>query len=116
MTTGVRPIGILILISMSVSIFGQEIVRAIPAPGPSSRGLATDGEFLWVADAETDSLYRLDPATGDVVHALSFEILDPFGGLALGENGGLWVSNGPTVYLLDPVTGVVDHSFGCPGG
>ena len=92
----------------------QELARVLQAPGPASRGLAWDGQYLWVADV--DSLFQVDPTNGTVVKALYFETFEPFGGLAMSEDGNLWLANGPTIYLLDSGTGDMITSFGCPGG
>ena len=46
------------------------IVSTIPAPGPNPHGVAWDGSYLWVGDAETDSIYKVNPEDGSVI--LSF--------------------------------------------
>jgi outer membrane protein assembly factor BamB len=105
-----------LLVILHAGASGQEIVRAFPAPGPLSRGLTWDGEHVWAVDAEVDSIFKVDPQNGAVVHSIYFETFDPFGGLTLSEDGNLWLSNGPTIYLLDSGTGDMITNFGCPGG
>jgi DNA-binding beta-propeller fold protein YncE len=101
---------------LGAGVSAQEIARAFPAPGPLSRGMTWDGEYLWVVDAEVDSIFQVDPQNGAVVHSIFFETFDPFGGLTVSEDGNLWLSNGPTIYLLDSGTGDMITNFGCPGG
>jgi outer membrane protein assembly factor BamB len=110
------PLGALIFSIIFAISSGQEVVRVIPTPGDLSRGLAFDGEFLWIVDAGVDSVFRIDPFTGEAVFSFYFETFDPFGGLTMSEDGNLWISNGPSIFLLDVEDGTVLHNFGCPGG
>lgn len=45
----------------------MEISRGIPSPGVGPAGLAWDGEGLWCADFRDGRLYRLLPASGEVL-------------------------------------------------
>ncbi len=101
--------------TMSV-VSGQAIVRSIPAPGPEPRGLAWDGNALWVADAELDSVFRVDPVDGTVLHSFYFYTDFWYGGLTWSIDDNLWLSNGASIYLLMPSTGDVKYVLPCPGG
>jgi len=39
----------------------------IPAPGPKPEGLASDGTSLWLADFDTNRIYRIDPLHPETV-------------------------------------------------
>lgn len=43
-----------------------DVVDSIPAPRTCPTGLAWDGNYLWVADRKTDSLYKIDPKNGNI--------------------------------------------------
>jgi len=47
-----------------------EIVTTIPTPGIFPTGLCFDGNYLWVADRETDKLYQINPRTGKIIHTI----------------------------------------------
>ena len=50
-----------------VRVFGKvSIKKELAAPGLDPRGLAWDGQYLWVADGFDGVLYQLDPADGEV--------------------------------------------------
>lgn len=40
------------------------------APGPSPCGLAWDGELLWHSDQDSESIYGIDPARGNVLSTI----------------------------------------------
>ena len=46
------------------------VVLQFPAPGSSPCGLAWDGEALWVVDAETELIYRVDVDSGETLKAI----------------------------------------------
>lgn len=94
----------------------QTLVDSFPSPGGDPRGLAWDGEYLWCADAQEDSVYRLDPSTGQVVSVFPFLIQDSYGGITWSNDSNAWVADGSFVYKVDPSTGEVIFSFSCPGG
>jgi hypothetical protein len=43
------------------------VLDSIPAPHRNSEGLAWDGTYLWNTNYTTDSIYQLDPTTGEVL-------------------------------------------------
>ncbi|KPJ66312.1 hypothetical protein AMJ44_08535, partial [candidate division WOR-1 bacterium DG_54_3] len=50
----------LVCLTFAQSAEAQGIVDSFPSPASEPRGLAWDGEYLWCADAGTDSVYKLD--------------------------------------------------------
>jgi len=66
-------------------------VEELPAPRGTAEpfGLAFDGENLWCADANADSLYALDPTDGAVRWAIHVEYLK--WGVTVDDEGMLWV-------------------------
>ncbi len=88
----------------------------ISAPGDSSEGLTFDGEYLWVSDWVDQMIYKIDPASGEVLD--SFTSPGPFPkGLAY-DGTYLWnadaASNTELIYQLD-ASGNVIHSCPTPG-
>lgn len=99
------------------TIFGQGIVRQIDAPGPSARGLTWDGQYLWCGDAVENRIFKIDPATGEVVHSIPFEFNGTFGGgLAWNGDGTLWTTRMWYFHKLDALTGDSLTAFYNPYG
>ena len=96
----------------------QHIMTEIPAPGPAPRGLTWDGTYLWCADAEKDSIFKIDPVSGQVVHAVLFSRNFEFsrgGGIAWGGDESLWVTHRQYFYKLSASDGQEIANFHCPG-
>ena len=71
-----------------IDVFTLEVEEFSVGSGP--RDFAFDGEFLWLACENANSLQKIIPATGEVVFNLSVES----GPVALEmANGDLWVAN-----------------------
>jgi len=115
-----RKIGIAFFVFFLLSasnLFAQQIVKSFPAPSTEPRGLAWDGNFLWCADFSQDSIYRIDPANGNILSSIPFDVYDSdWGGLTWSDDGKLWVANGPYIFKIDPQTAETLSSFHCPGG
>lgn len=95
----------------------QFVVREFDSPGPDPRGLTWDGQYLWCADFNLDSLFRIDVITGQVVHTIPFVFDYTYGGgIAWDDTGAIWVTKRQYVYKLDPETGQEQSNFHCPGG
>jgi len=56
-----------------------DVVHSIPAPGTCPTGLTWDGNFLWVADRKTDSLYKIDPKDGSIEKSIPSPSFWPMG-------------------------------------
>jgi streptogramin lyase len=95
------------------SIKGQQIINLFSSPGNESRGLAWDGEYLWCADAGTDSVYKLNPVDGTILSSFPFSIGSSYGGMTWSDDNNIWIANGSRIYKLDPTTGNTLTSFGC---
>lgn len=108
--------GLIIYSFLVLTAQAQTLVGSFPSPRGSPRGLAWDGEYLWCADAEADSVYQLNPHTGEVVSGFSFNILHWFGGITWSDDANVWIANGSHIYKVNPSTGEVVDSCSCPGG
>jgi DNA-binding beta-propeller fold protein YncE len=97
-------------------IWAQTTINSFPSPAGEPRGLAWDGEYLWCADAGTDSVYKLDKSDGSVISSIPFSIGSDYGGLTWGAESNMWIANGPIISELNPANGDVISSFSCPGG
>ena len=78
-----------------------QVIASFPFPGPSPQDLAWDGNYLWVADDSTDTIYKLDPLNGKVLLSFASPGLESKG-LACDEKH-LWLSgNGAAeIYKFD---------------
>ena len=97
----------------------QYIVNEFDAPGSGARGLTWDGTYLWCADAFADSIFKIDPASGQVIHSLFFSrnfSTSRGGGIAWSPDSALWVTHNQYFYKLDASTGEDMTNFHCPGG
>ncbi|MFQ6092074.1 MAG: hypothetical protein ACE5OR_05235 [bacterium] len=95
----------------------QHIVKEFDVPGPESRGLAWDGTYLWCADAGEDSIFKIDPASGQVTHTIFFDLNPAYGGgITWSGDGALWVTRVQYFYKLNANTGQQVTNFHCPGG
>jgi len=82
-----------------------DIIRSFPSPGPSPVGLAWDGEYLWVSDDSTDTIYKVSSLDGSVVSSFDSPGSDPKDLAWDGTN--LWAVEGTevTMYKLNPASG-----------
>jgi len=82
-----------------------DIIRSFPSPGPSPSGLAWDGEYLWVSDDSTDTIYKISSLDGSVVSSFDSPGSDPKDLAWDGTN--LWAVEGKevTMYKLNPASG-----------
>ncbi len=116
LTRGTLPVlvaGVLLLIPVQAS--SVAVVGSIPAPGPVVRGVAFDGRFLWCSDEGTDSIYRVDPSTGETLHSFGYDILEGYGGLEWDPKGFMWVAERRYVYRVDPWSGSKLGRIHAPG-
>ena len=108
---------IFLLITISTSVESHEIIKEFDAPGPEARGLAWDGQYLWGADALKDSIFKIDPVSGLVLHRIYFDFNTAYGGgIAWSSDEALWVIRMQYFYELDPISGEGIANFHCPGG
>jgi len=109
-------IGLIILIAFSSGICATtgDIVKAFPTPGTCPTGLAWDGQYLWLADLKTDTLYAINPDNGKVMRTLSAPTFKPLGLAFDGE--ALWCVCGEEekLYRIRPADGLVTRSFESP--
>lgn len=112
----VFPLFLMVCLTLTQPADAQEVINSFPAPAGESRGLAWDGEYLWCADAGTDSVYQLDISDGDVVSSFPFDIDSDFGGLAWSADTSIWIANGSQINMVNPANGNTLSGFTCPGG
>ncbi|MFQ6083354.1 MAG: transglutaminase domain-containing protein [Candidatus Aminicenantia bacterium] len=98
---------IFIFFSLSSISFGKvgDILKVIKTPGPCPTGLTFDGQNLWLADAYTDKIYQISPATGKVIKSFDAPGYQPEG---LAWDGKfLWhIDRGEKyMYRINPETG-----------
>ena len=90
------------------------VIMSFPAPAPDPQGLAWDGEFLWVADDSTDSLYKIDPEDGSIVSSFPTPGSKPRG--LTWDGNHLWCADtkSDTIYKLDTNYASVISSIPAP--
>ena len=94
----------------------QVIVGEFPSPAGESRGLAWDGRYLWCADSEADSIYKMNPVEGTVLSSIFFNLPLNYGGITWSQDNNLWIAKEEYFYKLHPNTGAELANFHCPGG
>lgn len=115
-----RTLAITILLIGGVFVPGAiaapgEVLASFPSPGPGPRDLAWDGTHLWLLDDELNTLYKLDPESGQVRAEISAEAFQACALTWADEM--LWVSNAETQRLqqLDLELGTVERELDAPG-
>jgi len=105
--------GILALYLGAYAVPG-DVVRSFPAPYSCSAGMATDGQYLYLADSKSDLIYQIDPQIGKVISEIPSPTYKPRG-LAY-DSGCLWVVDGENEQLqkLDLKTQIVTKTIWCP--
>jgi len=90
-------------------------LESFPAPGGDPRGAAFDGNQLWVSDAASLELTRIDPASGEVTRTLEVDWSLPEDIAWDGEF--IWAVENAALELLkiDPEDGAIVESFDAPG-
>ena len=107
---------IILLIGAPVFSPAQNIINEFDAPGHMSKGLAWDGHYLWCADAATDSIFKIDPVSGQVLHAIPFTFHTTLGGgITWSGDEALWVAWTSGFWKLDASTGQKITYLDCPG-
>lgn len=78
----------LVMISGGALATTGDVIGAFPTPASCPTGLAWDGQFLWLADLKSDTLYVINPADNRVVRRMAAPTFRPLGLAYDGE--GLW--------------------------
>lgn len=74
---------------MIPALQAQTVIATFDAPDTGITGLACGGGFLWAADGTTRYLYKMDPASGEVLdswYAEAIPIAETLTGLGFGNN------------------------------
>ncbi|MEZ6059031.1 MAG: SdrD B-like domain-containing protein [Planctomycetaceae bacterium] len=86
---------------------GLTLASFVPAVGAITltSGLAFDGNSLFLVDANTDTLYKLNPDTGAVLGSLGLDATGRWDGVAA-LNGSIYVNDpfADVIEVVDPVT------------
>ena len=92
----------------------NKILASFPTPGPSPQGLAWDGEYIWMSDDSTDTIYKLDPQDGSVI--LSFPSPGPESKGMTSDTTYIWCLDDSLrhIYKLDKETGAALDSIPFP--
>jgi streptogramin lyase len=103
---------------LATVLAGAAVLERLDAPGPKPEGLASDGVHLWVADFDTDRIYRMDTGTGDVVQSYRAPGTRPEGLAWDGTH--LWAGSWDTRLIYRLAVGdtalVVEREFPAPLG
>lgn len=85
------------------------------SPAEDPRGLAFDGRYLWLSDALSLKLFKVDPATGEAVRSFNVDWQLPED--VAWDGTSIWaVDNGDLKLLqIDPETGDIIKSKEAPG-
>ena len=112
----IKAIAIIIIIVFTAGLQAGigDTNSSFACPGHFPTGLAFDGQYLWNADRQTDSLYQIDPTSGEIIKTLNapgYQIAD------LAYDGQmLWcldIEEG-LIYRLDPQTGINEKTIYAP--
>lgn len=92
-----------------------DVVFSFTGPDNGAAGLTWDGTNLWLADAWSGNIYKIDPSDGSVISSFAAPTNYPTGLAWDGTN--LWVvcEQAATAYKLDPSDGSVISSIHLPG-
>jgi glutamine cyclotransferase len=87
------------------------ILTSIKSPGPNPQGLTYDGEHLWVSDRTDRKIFKVVPATGQVIFSIAFD--GELAGTAW-DGSHVWQADrtSRTISRIDPETGTIALSLG----
>jgi transglutaminase-like putative cysteine protease len=96
-----------------VAVPGDQLV-SLDTPGQHPTGLCYDGDHLWLADRFTDTLYAVNPQTGETAREIPAPSFVPRGLAWDGEH--LWCVDGEEnqICKLDVRDGITIRSIDCP--
>lgn len=110
-------------LALQSGAYPGEVIKSFATAGEFPTGLTYDGEHLWMADRQTDLLYKLNAETGEVLKkleapgywptGLTFDgnylwCSDVKGGIALSEH------YDAKIYQIDPKDGTVIKTLPAP--
>ena len=89
-----------------------KVIESFSSPGPDPRGLAWDGKYLWCADVDKETIYKINPDNGQVVSSFPSPGVYPLG---LAWDGSYLWNIDPIeekILKIDPRTGRVVNEPG----
>jgi hypothetical protein len=90
-----KRIAVLVLMLPALAL-GASIVNSFDAPDTGISSLTWDGSTLWALDGTTQNVYKLDPASGEVLSSFYItdqtSTYDPVAGGIVFLGGSLYVS------------------------
>ena len=107
-------LGLIINNSISNDLLDTNIISSFPTPGPSPQGLAWDGEFLYLSDDSTDTIYKIHPNDGHVIIAFPSPGPEPRG--LTSDTTHIWSLDDSLrcIYQLNKETGAIIDSLSFP--
>lgn len=85
------------------------IIRTIPVP-ENPFCLTWDGFYLWVGSFESKKVYKIDPASGQILNSFNSPGNEIPYGLAW-DGIWLWIGTIDGIFRVDPTTGVISRSY-----
>jgi glutamine cyclotransferase len=93
-----------------MTVTDGQILATLKSPGPNPQGLCHDGEHLWIADRTERKIFKVLPASGQVVFSISFD--GELAGTAW-DGSHIWQADrtSRTISRIDPETGMIALSL-----
>jgi len=91
----------------------ERVIRTLPVPGTTPRGIAFDGRSLWLLDSAAVTLYQLSIASGTIIRSMVVPDATTISSIAF-DGRLLWISDfGNDLFIqLDPQNNKIVRSFG----
>jgi Transglutaminase-like superfamily len=107
---------LLMTIALSSPSFADvgDVILSFAGPGDHPTGLTFDGKYLWNADRKTDSLYKIDPKSGQIVSSMpapGYHVSD-----ICFDGKYLWCLDQEEnlIFCLDPKSGITEKTLFAP--
>jgi hypothetical protein len=106
-------LGLLLVAATKVVALPGDVVESKPIPWRWTTGLTWDGKYLWIADRESQILYKIDPTTGESIEAIHAPGFWPMG-LAWDDKY-LWCvdMDKQQIFKIDTKSGTVKKTIYC---
>lgn len=102
------------LISHNLHSHPGQVIKSYPLTGKFCTGLTFDGTYLWVADYKSDTIYKIDPASGAQLHQIPSPGFWPMGLAWDGKH--LWNADKEQkkIFKIDPNDGTILTTIDAP--
>ncbi len=68
---------VLLLLVLSITVYGQQVVLTLDAPATNITGLAVSADALWAVSSSEEKVYKLNTESGAVTSSFSCKPDDP---------------------------------------